>query len=155
MRAVVLGLLVAGLAQAQGDEGRGVAPQPDARWKPNKPLLVAGGVSLGVLYLANVAISINEQSNSSSFNGFAYFPPRFDALCVPFAGPFIALGNYRNSTEAGTVLLLIADGLAQLAGLTLFVIGLVGEQNPERAPWLLAPGAAGAPAGATFTLRLP
>lgn len=155
MRVVALLLLIARLAHAQVDEGRGVAPPPDARWKPNKPLLIAGGVSLGVLYLANVAISINEQSNSSSFSGFAYFPPRFDALCVPFAGPFVALGNYRNSTEGGTVVLLIADGLAQLASLTLFVIGLIGERNPERAPWLLAPGAAGAPAGATFTVRLP
>ena len=153
MSAITLLLLIAGLAHAQSDEGRGVAPQLDARWKPNKLLLIAGGVSLGVVYLANVAISINERSNS--FNGFAYYPPRFDWLCVPFAGPFIALGNYANSMEGGTVVLLIADGLAQLASLTLLVIGLIGEQNSERAPWLLVPGAAGAPAGATFTVRLP
>jgi hypothetical protein len=161
MKALALLLLVASLAQAQSEEGRGIAGTVESRWQPKKPLLISGAVSLGLLYLANVAAAVVDKDASNSFPncgagcGFAYFPPRFEALFMPFIGPFVALANYRNSGEAGTAVLLVADGLAQVASATLIVIGLVGDRPPEKAPWLLSPGASGSPAGATLTVRLP
>ncbi len=75
-------------------------------------------------------------------------------LTVPFAGPFISLGGYPQDT--GAAVALVADGVAQLAGGTLFVIGLVRRQDrapaPERAGWHVVPAAAGAQAG--LSLRL-
>jgi hypothetical protein len=78
--------------------------------------LVVGGASLFALpYLASSLVAASGYSSDSgtvSTRGL---------LWIPAAGPFVMLGR---STSAAADVLLVADGLAQIGGLTLFVYGL-------------------------------
>ncbi len=76
-------------------------------------------------------------------------------LSIPFAGPWISLGGYSQGT--GAAVALVADGAAQLAGVTLFVIGLVRKQDraptSDRAGWHLVPSAPSAQAGLSLQVN--
>ncbi|MDP1825005.1 MAG: hypothetical protein Q8L48_17240 [Archangium sp.] len=157
MKSFALVLAFATVASAQPvDEARGVsAPKAPAARKVRRGLLIGGIASLGTLYLGSVVVAGFSVLIAGSL---PVIPPERSPLVtlfIPIAGPFAALGNPRNQNPVG-VALLVANGLAQLAGATLIVLGLVGDEEPAKAAaWLLTPGAPGSAAGASLTLRLP
>jgi hypothetical protein len=104
----------------------GYVPRPIGDWQEGEPipqgyypvkrmrtpLVVAGAITLGSLYLTS-ALGGAIASDSGAGSG--------KSLLVPVFGPF-AMAGLQGSTTGGFVLVL--DGLGQAAGLTMLVIGL-------------------------------
>lgn len=136
MRCLGLALILcfAGLAQA----------------KPREGLLGGSLVSLGSLYAANVGTALISAAVEGSFEQSS-----LNALFIPIAGPFIALGDPRNAPALRSVPLVI-DCVATVGTITWVIISIVldsAASSPRT--WLLTPGAARAPLGASFTILLP
>ena len=134
---LVLSLAIAGAAQAKPREGLG--------------LISSSLISLGTLYLGNVGTATVSLAVSGSFENSS-----LNALYIPIAGPFIALGDPRNAPAISSVPLVL-DCIAYVAAVTVVVVAIVMEHLVGSMPraWLLAPGAPRAAAGATFILQLP
>jgi hypothetical protein len=91
-----------------------------------RPPLVWGGASLfTVAYLASAA------GAATAYTDDAGTYSSRTILWVPAVGPFILMGSV---SSAGWDSLLALDGLAQVAGLTLFVYGLATSNHATRAP---------------------
>jgi hypothetical protein len=114
--------------------------------------LVLGGALLFVLpYIASAIAATTSYTTDSGTEASR------GVLWVPAVGPFILLGK-ASSAAAGVVL--VADGLAQVGGLTMFSIGLampksgVGVETRTGARLSVSPlllnGASGASLTATF-----
>ncbi len=148
--------LVAGAHAQTPDEGRGFVEQPSTPpLKKGGGLWIGGLISLGTLYLGNVTVAVVSGLAAASLPVIPSQTSSLGGLFVPLAGPFLALSNSRNHLP-GTVVLLVLDGLAQLASATLVVWGLIAQNSePGALSWQLLPGAAGAPVGARFLVRWP
>ncbi len=82
-------------------------------------LVIAGAVTFGSTYVISAAIAAGFLDDN---NGDDMVP-----LFIPVAGPFVAIGTADTSPIATTAL--IIDGLAQAAGVALFVVGLTDEEK--------------------------
>jgi hypothetical protein len=127
----------------------------------NPALTVGGGVVLGASYLAAVVVAA---SSSESGSGW---------LLVPVVGPFGAIMNQETRCDDATslttgttddcvqtvttatrrVVVLLADGLLQVAGATMLTIGLTTSDKElvRDSAVTLRPGVAGGGYGATLT----
>jgi hypothetical protein len=86
----------------------------------NKGLVIAGASVFGGVYLLTcmgAAIAHDESSN----------PEQFDPLFIPVAGPFVTI-HTADANATGTFGLVI-DGLAQTAGLSMFIAGLAAQED--------------------------
>ncbi|CAN5922837.1 hypothetical protein BH11MYX4_BH11MYX4_13030 [soil metagenome] len=85
-------------------------------------LVVGGAVTFGVMYLFSVLAGsiINDANKYSSDH------TRGDFLFVPVVGPFLQMTN--TSTSSGTTMLAI-DGLAQAAGATMLIVGVMSPRT--------------------------
>ncbi len=84
-------------------------------------LLIAGGVTFGVLYGLSAAVGIAAMAEGDDGGGM---------LLIPVAGPFIAAGTLDSQNDfkgPGVV-----AGLGQAAGLTLLTLGLVLDKQVLR-----------------------
>jgi hypothetical protein len=123
-------LLTAAPAHADPPAPAGPAAPLDGAWHEGDPVptgyhvvrryqewLVATGASLFVAsYLASAVAA-----NTGYLTVGATVSARSN-LWVPFAGPFIMLGDATTTRATGA--LLVLDGLAQLGGATMFLYGL-------------------------------
>ncbi len=86
----------------------------------NKGLVIAGATTLGAVYLLTTlgaAIAVDTSSN----------PEAYEPLFIPVAGPFVTI-HTADANATGTFGLVL-DGLAQTAGLSMFVAGLVAQEE--------------------------
>lgn len=146
MKVLALSLLLASAAHAT--EGR-ASPA-----KVSRGLIVGQAISLGLLYLGNVGTAAVSAIVASSAPVVPAQTSSLNALFIPIAGPFIALGDPRNHTPL-MVFALVLDAVAYVTSLTVLTVAIVIGSSSKLSPsaWL-SPGAAGS-AGATLTLRLP
>jgi hypothetical protein len=110
------------------DEGRPVPQgyEPDTRMR--KGLIIAGAITLMVPYLSSAAVALRarrdaEEGLISEEEGNA-----MQALWVPIAGPFIAIGeSERNS--AREIAPFIAAGVVQTAGAGMLLAGILAREK--------------------------
>lgn len=125
------------VADEGGDyEGRRGRPRYIKDWDDSQPVpygyrkearvrggLVAGGaVAFGVSYGLSVGLGLLGADMSSLYGG----KNTTEALFIPIAGPWIQLGQ--TSTASGQFLL-VADGVVQLAGVSMLVAGIVAKRT--------------------------
>lgn len=89
-----------------------------------KGLVIGGAVTLGVLW-GVTAIFGGIFTDLGSLGGDAYVP-----LFIPAVGPFIAVETMHTDVAGGAVL--IIDGVAQTAGLAMFIAGLAAQEQVLR-----------------------
>jgi hypothetical protein len=112
-----------GSAHAQGVPPAPAGPPKYHQEKrPRSGLVIGGAITFGVTYAlsAYVALDALLQSHAGESNWAPW-------LLVPAAGPFIAVGRVKSDFESVVFLvddLLVADGLAQIAGLVMFTYGM-------------------------------
>jgi hypothetical protein len=106
------------------EEGDPVRPGYHPETRIRKGMVVGGAVTFGVTYLVTalagaIASDVASTTNSSS-SGFL-------PLFVPAVGPFIAIGTMQANLTGGFFLAL--DGLAQSAGIALFIYGIASPRS--------------------------
>jgi len=105
------------LGPAEFDDWNPGDPIPPGYHKAHRKrrgLIVGGAVTFGVLYSVSILVAATGEDSNPGHNKLA-------ALFVPVFGPFIQLGNSNSATGN---FFLVADGLAQAAGVTMFALGL-------------------------------
>jgi hypothetical protein len=129
--------------------------------------IIIGAMTFSISYALTVGITLGFARDVSDLSDLQV------ALLIPGAGPLIALGPLFSERCAGLaglgcalgrsygIPLFIMDGIAQIAGIGVFIAGLTQSTTPEpyrpgpnrtRLPWwTLAPGAPGSPLGLTIT----
>ena len=117
-------------------------------------LVIAGGISFGVTYLAAAGVAVQVQ-NDEFDRVDEVFEDEDDAsvLYIPVVGPFIAAGRL-GDRHGGAAAVAAFDGLAQAAGLSMFIAGLAAKEmvlvKEEQTTVGLAPGAVGTASGMTL-----
>lgn len=89
----------------------------------NLGLLIAGPTLFGLSY-ALTAYSANEKPGVGKTNGFVR-GSQWDALYVPVAGPFV----FANYAPGGAGFIYIFEGLGQVTGIGLFLLGILGPKD--------------------------
>lgn len=97
---------------------------------PNKRMLVAGAAMFGGAYLFSVlgaAFALGEEGPDQD---------KWAPLFVPVVGPWVTLGTASDQAFNGRAtdgdelgILLVLDGVAQAAGLTIFIIGAASQRR--------------------------
>jgi hypothetical protein len=105
---------------AQWEEGDAVPYGYRPVKSVRKPLVIAGAVTFGSLYLTS-ALAGAIATDAGAPGGASLF--------VPVLGPFIAAGLQSSATGG---FLLVLDGLAQGAGVAMFVVGLAKQKTVLR-----------------------
>ncbi len=101
-------------------EGDPVPPGYTPVERTRKGLVIGGAVTFGVLYLISALVAAaGEDTKGSGDNEAA-------ALWVPAVGPFIQMFN---TDSAVANVFLAIDGIAQSAGVAMFVIGLTSPRT--------------------------
>ncbi|HSO37747.1 MAG TPA: hypothetical protein VLT33_34710 [Labilithrix sp.] len=104
------------------EDGEPVPHGYHAETRVRTGLVVGGAVTFGVMYLFSVlAGSIVNDANKYSSDH-----TRGDFLFVPVVGPFLQMTN--TSSSSGTTMLAI-DGLAQAAGATMLIVGVMSPRT--------------------------
>ena len=126
------------------------------RSAPTMGLLIPGVVLFGLGWLPNV---LSVAPEIAALDGVRVHPDWAYVGMIPLIGPFIQLGF-----EDGYPLWSVISGAAQVAGLTLFILGLVIRDEWEEPAFVfdshdprsprLSFSVEGAPGGAIGTLRL-
>lgn len=103
------------------DPTQPIPPGYQVESRVNRGLVIAGGVTFASTYglsvLASIAFATESQREAD----------RFLPLLVPLGGPFITIGT---SDAKGTeTMLLLMDGLGQVAGVTMFIIGMTSKTD--------------------------
>ncbi len=132
---VVQGQTYAPFTYAQGprtlpyEEGQPVPPGYSPREKPRIGLIIAGAVTLGVSYLFSVLAFAVDDSVSCDFDTGTGDACESDLwpLTIPVAGPFLTLGTTGGAQEG--LMILILDGLAQVGGVAMLVLGLSSKKT--------------------------
>jgi hypothetical protein len=122
-------------------------------------LVVGGAVTFGTTWLLSAlsaTVMLRSDDSGDDYGGNYRNSdkgmPGAAALYVPVAGPFIAIHTL--DTEGAGTAVLFVDGLAQAAGVSMFIAGLAAKRTvlvktPE-ASMSFAPTAPGAPSGASL-----
>jgi hypothetical protein len=118
--------------------------------KVNQTLLLSGTAAFAASYLASVSVGVLSEVIAGSLPVVPAQHSSLNGLFIPVAGPFIAMANVRNR-DPGATLILAADGVVQLAAVTMIVVGLVLPHEPSRVT--IAPGVSGSGLGATLMLN--
>jgi hypothetical protein len=114
-------------------EGRPIPAGYHLETRPRKGLLISGPIIFGVPYLFSMSVAASSR----------YSPDQW--LYAPVVGPFIDLASRKNDcdsfvtggtsstttcpSDSGTRFLLMVDGIMQVAGATMFVLGLALPQH--------------------------
>jgi hypothetical protein len=137
-------------------EGRPIPPGYHPETRPRKGLVISGSIVFGIPYFLSLSVAASSK----------YTPDRW--LYAPLVGPFIDLGQrkencvtYGNgsfgttttcSDDSSERFFLMADGLMQVAGATMLILGLALPQHllvrddapfvggkPAQFAWTIAP----------------
>jgi hypothetical protein len=113
-------------------EGRPIPPGYHPETRPRKGLVISGSIVFGIPYFLSLSVAA-----SSKFS-----PDRW--LYAPIIGPFVDLGNRKEDCntignafgstttckdDSSERFFLMADGLMQVAGATMFILGLAIPQH--------------------------
>lgn len=104
--------------EIEWETGEPIPPGYHVSTKPRFGLVVAGAVTLGSIWVLNGIPAI---IGTAGGDGGAA------ALFAPVVGPFIAIGTLR--AEGAGVVALLADGIAQTAGLALLIAGIAAPKS--------------------------
>jgi hypothetical protein len=121
---------------------------------PKRALTIAGTAVFGVSYGLSLGTAAIMEMAARSLPVVPSQSSAATGLFVPLVGPIIAAANPRNQTSP-TAPLLVIDGLAQVAGLAMLIIGIaLPEPVAPAAPtvWLVPTGGANG-VGAAFGAR--
>ena len=102
------------------NEGDPIPPGYHATTRARRGLIIGGAVTFGSLYLLSALVAA--AGSDSSYGGNNREAP----LWIPGLGPFVRMAS--NSSATGNVVLLV-DGLAQCAGLTMLTVGLMSPKT--------------------------
>jgi hypothetical protein len=102
------------------EAGEVVPPGYHVETRAHRGLVIGGAVTFSSAYLLSVLGAVAGATDG------AKGPKRFLPLLVPVGGPFITIGT-ADSKGSGTALLML-DGLAQVGGVVLFIVGLSTDQ---------------------------
>lgn len=103
------------------DEGRPLPAGYTPVKRKRKGLIIGGAITFGVTYSLSILVAAaGADSNFGGSNPVA-------ALWVPVVGPFIQMAKDNDSATASVIL--AADGLAQAAGVAMFVVGLAAPRT--------------------------
>jgi hypothetical protein len=116
--------------------------------------IVAGSLTHGLVYAGSLSVALIEGTVRAYRLAASVAPPPPAAswpLYIPVVGPFIALGTTAPAPP-GTVGILVADGLIQIASIAAIIVGGVGREvnrqvPSRRARWSFAPFGAGGAGG--------
>lgn len=145
-------------------EGADIPPGYVKDTRVRKGLVIAGAVTFGTTWLlsslaATAMIDGDEQQTAydqyqsgGSVRREEKGIPDAAALYIPLVGPFVAIRTLH--AEGGGTAMLLLDGVAQIAGFSMFVAGLAAKRtvlvrSPE-ATLALAPASVGAHAGTSL-----
>jgi hypothetical protein len=100
--------------------------------KIRKGLVIGGAVTLGATWILSViaaafAVSIEEAEEADGFDNDGISPADASMLFIPVAGPFISIYTYDAGTGGAAVL--VIDGVAQVGGLTMLIVGLAAQEK--------------------------
>jgi hypothetical protein len=122
-------------------EGDPIPPGYGTTTTFHKGLVIAGAVTLGAMWVASIAayaMLIEEDDRVTFDDGSGNFvtieddaEERWAPLVVPVVGPFIAIGTSEDTSAAPY---LVIDGVAQVGGLTMLIVGLVMKK--EKLVWV-------------------
>jgi hypothetical protein len=98
------------------EEGEAVPPGYHVSTRIRRGPVIAGAVVFGVLYLLSTLVAAEAKDNYHNEN----------ALFIPAVGPFVQMGS---TTDGGGLWLLAVDGLAQTAGIGMFVYGVASPKQ--------------------------
>ena len=135
------------------------APPPrqivGSKTRPRIGLIIGGSIMLGTMWvISSVAGGVSQTicEASSSFGcANTYWP-----LFIPVVGPFIQMGYIpHDSTRSLALLGLAFDGLVQVGGLTMLIVGAAVRQRvPVYAQrWQLSPMLSSSGTGLAFSAR--
>ncbi len=98
-------------------------PQPREESRPHLGLAISGGVMLGVSWLVHAALisplaGCDLDSCQDAWGDFRLVGT------IPLAGPWIQLAVKPTSDRDGWLPYLVIDGLLQIAGLTMLILGV-------------------------------
>jgi hypothetical protein len=99
------------------------------REKARIGLIIAGSATLGIMYLLSLMTYMLDDSLGCIGTDGGGSGCRSDLwpLAIPAAGPFLAIGT--SGAEGGGLTLLLLDGMAQLGGVTMLVLGIVAKKT--------------------------
>jgi hypothetical protein len=114
-------------------EGRPIPPGYHPETRPRKGLVISGSIVFGIPYFLSLSVAASSK----------YTPDRW--LYAPIVGPFVDLGNRKESCntsingnigstticqdDSSERFFLMADGLMQVAGATMLILGLALPQH--------------------------
>jgi hypothetical protein len=102
------------------DESQPIPPGYHQESHVRRGLVIGGAVLFGTTYLLSaLSAAVVSDANSGSSNPAA-------ALYIPAVGPFVEMGQVGSAT-AGFFLAL--DGLCQVGGITMFIVGLASPKT--------------------------
>lgn len=99
-------------------DGQLVPPGYHVETQIRKGLVIAGACVFGATYLLTVVVAAEAGKGA-------------EILYVPVVGPFVAAGVLAKGGELGASLapVFILDGVAQLAGVGMFIAGMVAQKQ--------------------------
>jgi hypothetical protein len=147
---------------AQTDERPAILPYHEGDAVPDgyhlgsrmrRGLVIGGGITFGLTYLAAVGVAVQVHNDEAEpVDDFFAKKSDANALFVPVVGPFVAAGHLAEE-RGGAAAVAVFDGLAQAAGLSMFIAGLAAPKTVlvknEEQHVSVIPGAVGSPSGLT------
>jgi hypothetical protein len=106
------------------EEGDPMRPGYHPETRIRKGMVIAGAVTFGVTYLTTALVGAvaSDLANATNSSSSAILP-----LFIPAVGPFIAIGTLNANVTGGFFLAL--DGIAQSAGIALFIYGIASPKS--------------------------
>ena len=122
--------------RAEWEDGDPVPPGHHVEQEPRKNLIIGGAAVFGGAWLASVVAGVvvlatSEEPRDADEAG----PELGGSLLVPVAGPFIAIATKPTLDGVSTgldnlsVIGLVVDGVVQVTGLTIAVVGLASPRS--------------------------
>ena len=105
-------------------EGQPIPPGYRVESEMISEAAVAGGVTLGGLWVISLVAGIGLQSEENKHSTNKSYPW---PLVFPAAGPFIALGTA--DPEGPAISVLVLDGILQTGALVTFIAGLAAKRD--------------------------
>lgn len=103
------------------EPGEQVPPGYHVETRAHRGLVIGGAVTFSSAYLLSILGAVAGATDGGKG------PKKYLPLLIPAAGPFVTIGT-ANSEGAGTALLML-DGMAQVGGVVLFIVGMSTDQE--------------------------
>jgi hypothetical protein len=114
------------------DETQPIPPGYHVSTHVRTGMIVGGAVMFGALYLIDLLIWAGGQDSANSCSSYTYGGSScggntFNTMWVPAVGPFLQMAQ--SGTSATGSVVLAVDGLAQAAGIAMFIYGIAAPRT--------------------------